>query len=396
MRATTGSPGTEARPSPRTGHLRQVDLVRVLTFGAVIAVHSVAAAFAPESVAGNALLACLHFTREGFFALSGFVLVHAARGRTMRSLSFWRRRLPPVVLPFLAWSVLYLLLHALLGTGTLPSPRQFVGVLLAGSAEYHLYFLLVTLQVYLVLPALLVLLHRTRGFHALLLAASLLVQVGVALFVQYGTPVSWIGRFYAAHAYELLVSYQFWVLLGALAAVHLEQLARVVDRFARPMLLAAVAVLAAGQVGYHVLVGRGTVPSVASSVFQPLLIPLFAATIVGLYVVGARWAATVAPAPDQPVPRLIVAASQASFGIYLVHPAVLDLLAPVLVGWPAALAAAALWASAVVVSAVFVAVVRRTPLSLALAGRPRRRPAPSAPAVPSAPSAARVSEPAAA
>ena len=47
---------------------RRLDLVRVLTFGAVLGVHSVALGFAPESVTGDALLSLLHFTREAFFA----------------------------------------------------------------------------------------------------------------------------------------------------------------------------------------------------------------------------------------------------------------------------------------------------------------------------------------
>ena len=220
------SAGSAAPPTRGAAHLHQVDLVRVLTFAAVVGVHSVAFASAPESVGGNALLSLLHFTREGFFALSGFVLVHASRHRRPRPLPFWRRRLPPVAVPYLAWSVLYVGLHALLGTAPLPTPRAFVGIVLAGAAEYHLYFLLVTLQVYLLLPALLTLLRRTRGFHPLLLAGSLAVQAAVATFLQYGTasPAAQSGpvRFFASHAYELVVTYQFWVLLGALAAVHLR------------------------------------------------------------------------------------------------------------------------------------------------------------------------------
>jgi peptidoglycan/LPS O-acetylase OafA/YrhL len=362
-----------SRGSPRAGHLRQIDLVRVLTFGAVIAVHAVALAAAPESVGGNATLTLLHFTREGFFALSGFVLVHAYRDRALRPVAFWRKRIPPVALPYLTWSLLFVLLHRLLGTSPLPSPREFLHVLLAGGSEYHLYFLLVTLQVYLLLPALLGLLRRTRGWHVPLLSVSLLLQVATSAFLQYGTPGGGPARFYLAHGYELLPSYQFWVLLGALAAVHLDRLQVVVDRYARPLMAASIVALIGGQVGYRVAVGSGTAPSVASSVFQPFLVPLFAVTIVLLYVAGSRWAGRVAASPDRPAPRFVVAASQASFGIYLVHPAVLDLLARPAAGLPTAVAVVVLWVVAAAASAVFVTLARFTPLSLALCGRPRRR-----------------------
>ena len=61
-------------------------------------------------------------------------------------------------------------------------------------------------------------------------------------------------------------------------------------------------------------------------------------------------------------------ASEASFGIYLVHPAVLELLAhPLRRLFPPAEATAA-WVLAILVSAAFVALVRLTPASFALTG----------------------------
>ncbi|HEY4702145.1 MAG TPA: hypothetical protein VIH64_09660, partial [Streptosporangiaceae bacterium] len=57
------------------GHVYAVDLLRVLTFAAVIAVHIVTTVNPPDSVPAGGTAMLLHFTREAFFALTAFVLV---------------------------------------------------------------------------------------------------------------------------------------------------------------------------------------------------------------------------------------------------------------------------------------------------------------------------------
>ena len=74
------------------GHLDQVDVVRLLTFAAVIAVHSVDFTQSMSSRAAAGTIMLLQFGREVFFALTGFVLVHSASSRPFRARAFWRRR----------------------------------------------------------------------------------------------------------------------------------------------------------------------------------------------------------------------------------------------------------------------------------------------------------------
>ena len=95
------------RVPPLRGHLDQVDLFRVLTFAAVVAVHSFAFTNPPDSHVANGFAVVLHFTREAFFFLTGFVLVHAQRDRTLQVRRFWARRLRLIGIPYLVWSVLY-------------------------------------------------------------------------------------------------------------------------------------------------------------------------------------------------------------------------------------------------------------------------------------------------
>ncbi|HEV7534774.1 MAG TPA: acyltransferase, partial [Acidimicrobiia bacterium] len=148
----------------RRGYLHQLDVVRLLTFGAVIGVHAVAFTEPPSSRGWAGVLMLAQFGREVFFALSGFVLVHAAAGRTVDARTFWRKRFPAVLAPYLTWSVIYLAFH----TWTSPAHERLSGPALlwafaTGNAEYHLYFLLVSMQLYLVFPLLLRFVRRTEA-----------------------------------------------------------------------------------------------------------------------------------------------------------------------------------------------------------------------------------------
>src|ERR1700753_610140 len=97
----------EARAASRRPPLHEADVVRVLTFACVIAVHTIHYTNPAGSVGGNGVAVLLHFTREAFFCLIWFVLVHPYLGRSVDVGPFWRKRFVAVGVPYLAWSVIY-------------------------------------------------------------------------------------------------------------------------------------------------------------------------------------------------------------------------------------------------------------------------------------------------
>ena len=106
----------------RGGRVPEIDLVRVVTFGAVIGVHAVGLSFAPLAVGGNAALMLLHYTRSAFFVLMAIVLVRSAErsGRTGKL----RRRLTLVGVPYLVWSAIYLVVSWATGGRSRGSRRR--------------------------------------------------------------------------------------------------------------------------------------------------------------------------------------------------------------------------------------------------------------------------------
>src|SRR5438270_6877104 len=155
-------------------HLDAVDVVRVAMIAGVIAVPVLAYTTSPTDVTVGAVTALLHVNRDVFFFLTAFVLTYSYAGRRGWSLRrFWWKRYLFVGVPYVVWTVVYLLAD---GGPFRPwaEPLHRLAVdLLTGSARYHLYFLLVTMQIYAVFPVLLWLLRATRRHHGALLVAGL-------------------------------------------------------------------------------------------------------------------------------------------------------------------------------------------------------------------------------
>lgn len=361
----------------RREHLRQVDLVRTATFLVVIAVHTMSATLVVDGVGVNAAFTLLHGSRYAFAFLSVFVLVHAYRDRPIRLGPFWRRRYLLIGLPYLVWSLVYIAVDV--RTEVVSRDGLWTTVwqdLLSGGARYHLYFLLITAQIYLVLPALRWLLRVTAGHHRLVFGVALAGQLAVLTAVQYlPAPTSGVPAWLVAHAGSLLPTYLGMVLAAALAAWHLDELntwVRGHGRAIRWLLLGTVLGSLAWYAGNAVLLGEPWWQ--ASSPMQPLDAVWPLAGVLGLYALGLWWADGDRP----PGAGALSWASDASFGIFLAHPLVLQFVGADLVlgadgsssHGPATRFLLA-FTLTVIGSGILVTLLRRTAFSLPLVGRPR-------------------------
>jgi peptidoglycan/LPS O-acetylase OafA/YrhL len=353
--------------------VHEVDVVRLLTFAAVIVVHAIDYSQPPSDRGWAGALMLLQFGREVFFGLTGFVLVYTALARPGRGAwSFWRKRLPYVLVPYVAWTMIYEAFHLAVTPGYRWTPRQLGLDLLNGGGELHLYFLLVSMQLYLVFPLLLRFVQRTAASAWTVLGVVGVLDLAWYGAIQYGpTPSGWAGFFWR-RAYELLPSYSLYVLAGCYAAVHLHTLDAFARRNARALLLVAAGASVAALLCYASQLGTRP-PRIAADVLQPGTVFTCVAAVIGLWLAGSWWVHR-----GRPFARSFDTASDVSFGVYLAHPLVLQLLllyvivpgrtrlAPTVVTLLAALGTA-------VGAAVISLAARRTPLSLALSGRPRRQ-----------------------
>ncbi|MDO9591579.1 MAG: acyltransferase [Erysipelotrichaceae bacterium] len=137
------------------------------------------------------------FAVPAFIFASGYALAGQFRDepRVPELLKFWYKRLSVVVLPYVIWTLIYLILQ-----------QRFMGVcygiggmlklLLTGGAFYHLYFMVILIQFYLLFPGLLWFRRRLAryGMDVGLVAVVFLVY---AFWLKSGMPLS--DRFFLSY-----------------------------------------------------------------------------------------------------------------------------------------------------------------------------------------------------
>lgn len=354
----------------------EIDLIRLLTFTAVISVHSLAFTQQPSNAVAAGFMMLLQFGREVFFAITGFVLVYSAMGKTVRPVSFWRRRVPFVAVPYVAWSAIYYA-TSLGGSHQGWSWSTFGNDLLYGGAEYHLYFLVVTLQLYLVFPVLVRFVRATARRAGTVLAVVGAANLAWLAVLEYAHLHGWLF----SRAYELLPTYSIYVLAGAYAAAHHEKIQSYLATHTRRLLVVAGAATVVALSVYALQLGWMAPRGGANSVTQPAMVASCVAAVLALSVVARRWVGA-----EMPWRRAVIIGSEISFGVYLAHPLVLSLLLNHGLGngrqvMPSPVATVLALFGAIVGASALSLAARRTPLALLLIGRPwvRRagRPAPT-------------------
>lgn len=313
--------------SPARRRVYALNLIRVTLFTLVLFVHSVGSInWDPEHYRGMQFFTMLvHCARYGFVFVTGFVLFLAYYRSRISAGAFWRRRFGFVVLPYAAWTVIYVLTGYVFSGGGVPAAGTVTGdiatALVQGNAKYQLYFLLISMQIYLLFPALRALLRRTEGRHGRVLAAAAGVQVGVFLLLSFWHPgYGWYG-----HMWKLLPTYALFLVGGALAAVHYERFAPWVRRN-RPWLLALVAAGTAVSVPlFFVTSTHAHVPETAFAAYSIENLPWYLASVALLYIAAQAWEDRRGDGSGW-FARLVDHGSVRAFGIFAVHPLVLDLI----------------------------------------------------------------------
>ncbi|HEX3784357.1 MAG TPA: acyltransferase [Pseudonocardiaceae bacterium] len=377
------APAAAAAPKVRAGggHLHYIDIVRVLTVALVIAVHMTGQQTITPTLTAGAVLTVAHVSREVFFLLTAFVLTYSYRDRPVRPLSFWRKRFLFVAVPYVAWSVIYFLAD----NSRLDPVSSAIVTLLHdlsnGAARYHLYFLLVSMQIYLVFPLLRAMLKATRRWHTLLLVVCAAYQLTFYLAVQQnwtlGPLTGWLRLPDA-----WLSSYLGFVIAGGIAAWHAEGLVAWVRSHLSYVFAGSAATIG---VGIAVFLGQALIggqnPLIASNVFQPVVVVESVGVAMAFLALGLVWQDC-----GRPAKRWVRNGADASFGIYLAHPLLIQGLL-----WGASLSGLTTLAQhappdlvllielVVIVPLLYVlagtiaTLARHTPFSLAIAGRARLR-----------------------
>jgi membrane-bound acyltransferase YfiQ involved in biofilm formation len=326
---------TSGWASERRPHVHELDRLRVETAFSVVVVHVLMfSMFVEHSTLGNqvqsAFVDIFHFTRELFMFVTAFALAYVYFGKPFNWRYFWQRRGIGVLVPYVLWSVIYTIVRnpgrtwqVLVGTS--------VFNIATGSAQYQLYYILLTLQFYLLLPLFLWFLGRVRRGPWTVLSISFVLQV-IELFVDFrfvagpGAAQTPLINVINGYQLRLVLLYQFYFILGGMAALHVDHVRAFLAKHGRLMLLVGAVAFAANLVVYlfyvyirHISLGYAT------SAFQPIMAIYCTGVIafLGYFACRSVHRSPAGADPHQPRSPWWGLLADASFGIYLIHPLML-------------------------------------------------------------------------
>jgi surface polysaccharide O-acyltransferase-like enzyme len=308
---STGSPATVPRPGRRW----ELDALRVAAICGVVAIHVVGMMLGNDHLVGGkrwwaavAVDLGLVWVVPVFVMISG-ALVLSPRAHAAGPSAFWRKRFVRVVPALIVWHLIYLFGARAWLKGEELNRSTVVAWLLDGKVYTALYFLWLIAGLYLVAPLIAAFLHSggrrrttvtaaaTLGFTVLVFAASGLASLnGTPRPIALGALTMWlpyVGYFIAGWALHRVVLPGWGVALAGVVAVGL--LAEVVWQYGHKPAYPALQQLLPTS-----YVGAGT-----------------ALASVGIVLVATGLGSRVAPGPR--LGRLLQRLSDASFGVFLVH-----------------------------------------------------------------------------
>lgn len=372
-----GAVGAAPHTRVKRRHIHEIDVIRILTFASVIGVHTISHTVGSDDVPLNILLALLHFTREPFFWITGFVLMWSYFHKPVPMRKFWPRRFLLVGVPYLVWSLVYMLVYEYPRTHADPSAGAFVldyvRAVLTGNAWYHLYFLLVTMQVYLLVPVIAWLVKRALKQQLAILAVAAAVQLALMSWYHYWPHVL---PGFVKYDDQYFFSYSFFIIAGAVCADHGDGFLAWIRRNRPRVALITAACAAFYLIVFAIQRASGASLYSSGSPVQPAIVVWGVGVGLGFAALGSLWSDR--RREGSLAARTVDTATDRSFGIFLSHPLILWVLLSVPNGWfSTALPQPWMTLTAyviVVLGAIgLTELLRRTPASLWFTGRPRRR-----------------------
>lgn len=314
-------------------HIYELDPLRVCTALGVVAVHVLAfTAFLNTSHLGNeiqnAVVVTFHFTREVFMFVTAFALVYVYSGRPVPLFQFWRKRALGVIFPYVFWTEIYILVNVGFG-----SPASFLRTsvldILTGNASYQLYYILLTVQLYLIFPFFLTFIRLCARRPWLTLSLSFVLQILLfyADFHLLQTSTSPFWQAISNFQDRIVFIYQFYFILGGLTALYFQQVRAFILRYG--WAIAGVFVVALAGLWIHFAVQVNVYKEsigYASSVLQPIMVFYSLAIILFILWLVCSWT-NKAPVQEKPRGyRFWHLLADAAFGVYLVHVLILNQL----------------------------------------------------------------------
>ncbi len=383
--AENGNSVRQSRP-----HIYELDPLRATTAIVVVLVHVLAfTVYLNHTTIGleiqNAVVVAVHYTREMFMFVTAFALVYVYFGKPFSTSRFYKKRAMGVLLPYCVWTLVYMLFNQFLFHFQ-PQPtfgafmQTLVYDIISGRASYQLYYILLTVQFYILFPLFLPFVSFIKKHSWSTLAVSFVLEV-LVFYLDYHTIQRGEGasspfwQFIAQYQDSIVFIYQFYFILGALTALYLRQVIAFLQKYGWLTIIGFLVGTGTLWVHFFIQVLYYKEPvSYAVSVLQPVMVVYSMGVIAFFFWLAHLWASH--PGTTN-LPRgynLWGTLSDASFGVYLIHGLFLDWFLQWLVPgmpqlWPVALRVLLTWFLSAGCAALSSIILMNIPVVSRLVGR---------------------------
>ncbi|OXM84262.1 acyltransferase [Paenibacillus rigui] len=298
--------------------LLELEIVRAIAILAVLIIHGTSEATVelPVGSGSQALYLAVNklsnFAVPVFIFISGLVLFYRYHDdwSGKQAVTFYLKRVKQVLFPYLIWSLFYYLYNQwIFDRANLHFNLTEFGELLPwADASYHLYFMVIIVQFYLLFPLLVSLCRRWSWFAKSLFPIGIVIQ---AAFYSYNRWVEPLG-----HVPSLCVTYFSLFALGGYLGMHYDAFVAWINKHIRWVLPLSL-LLGASFIGLFLLEEWKHV--VLDGLWYTLIFNLYPMFAGMSFIWLGRQLLQRSPAWGKPLLTL----GTLSFGVYLMHPAVL-------------------------------------------------------------------------
>lgn len=298
--------------------LDQIGIVRAIAILGVLFVHSTSFITVELPTVSrsypfyNFLNIFFKYGTPTFIFLSSFVLFYNYANREITKkmlLNFYKKRFLYIVIPYLIFSVFYfsLTVHLYYDYTLSQALSIFTEKVLTGKAYTHLYFVFISIQLYLLFPLVLYLAQKFKWFSKYSIIIGLIIQWAFVLLNKYYFQIEFKG--------SISLSYMSYYFLGIYLGMYFEQYREFLKTKKRHIITALwlITGFAYVYVMYLTRVGLGSYDSMVYE-FLWNAYTYFAA----VFIFG--FAFTVYDKLNGKLRKALLYLGDVSFGVYLIHP----------------------------------------------------------------------------
>ncbi len=297
----------------RQPRITAINLVRVFVIALVISTHIAASNDLYNSHFSGVVWMISHTSRFLFLILTALVLIYNyGPSRPFDVKKFYLKRFTLVALPYATWTLIYQLRTGLQQHTMTDFVQVYVHNFVTAEAMYHLYFLLITMQLYLVFPLVRYLYGKVRRPWRLLwmsFVLQLLIMSAMHYFPNIPGLSGWLND-----PDDLVWSYEFFIVCGLLIGTHLHEFRHFLLAHFRGVVVSAITTAVIGLILFEGQTMAGIPSYEAAAVFQPYTVIASAAYGLLVFALGFRWVER-----GQRFAKPVAAIAEDSFGIYLSH-----------------------------------------------------------------------------